>query len=301
MSNSLRPHGLQHTRPPCPPPTLEAYSNSCPLSRWCHPTISSSVVPFSSCPQSFPASRSFQMSQLFPSDGQSTGVSVLPMNIQDWYPLGWTGWISLLSNGLSRVFSNATFQNNQFFGAQPSSTHIHTWLMGKNYITLTRRTFVGKVMSLLFNMLSRLVIVFFFFFPKEQASFNFMAAVTVCSNFATICDPMDPRNSLSQNTVVGNPSLLQGIFPTQRSNQVSHIAGRLFTSWATREAQEYWSGLPIPSPVDLPNPGIEPGSPALQADSLPIGESNLLYSVDWFKCYSQPESPSETYLEIIFN
>ena len=110
---------------------------------------------------------------------------------------------------------------------------------------------------------------------------------------------MDPRNSLSQNTVVGNPSLLQGIFPTQRSNQVSHIAGRFFTSWATREAQEYWSGLPIPSPVDLPNPGIEPGSPALQADSLPIGESNLLYSVDWFKCYSQPESPSETYLEII--
>ena len=113
MSNSLWPHGMQHTRPPCPSPTPEVYSNSCPLSRWCHPAISSSVNPFS-CLQSFPASGSFQMSQLFSSAGQSIGVaasaSVLPMNIQVWFPLEWTGWISLQSKGLSRVFSNTTVQ-----------------------------------------------------------------------------------------------------------------------------------------------------------------------------------------------
>ena len=112
VSDSLRPHGLQHTRPPCPLATPEVYTNSCPLSRWCHPTISSSVVPFSSRLQSFPASGSFQMSQFLTSGGQSTGVSAsasdLPMNIQDWSPLGWTGWISLQSKGLSRVFSNTT-------------------------------------------------------------------------------------------------------------------------------------------------------------------------------------------------
>ena len=122
MSNTLRPHGLQQARPPCPSPTPGVYLNSCPLSRWCHPTISSSLVPFSSCLQSFPASGSFQMSQLFTSGGQSTAVSasasVLPMNIQDWFPLGWTHWISLQTKGLSRVFSNTTVQKHQFFGAQ---------------------------------------------------------------------------------------------------------------------------------------------------------------------------------------
>ena len=110
VSDSLWPHGLQYARLPCPSPTPRVYSNSCPLSRWCHPTTSSSAVPFSSCPQSFPASGSLQMSQLFASGGQSIGVStsasVLPMNTQDWSPLGWTGWISLQSKGLSRVFSN---------------------------------------------------------------------------------------------------------------------------------------------------------------------------------------------------
>ena len=124
MSDSLWPHGLQHTRPPCPSPTPGVYWNSYPLSQWCHPTISSSVVPFSSCLQSFPASGSFQMSQFFTSCGQSIGVSasasVLPMNTQDWSPLGWTGWISLQSKGLSRVFSNTTIQKHQLFGAQPS-------------------------------------------------------------------------------------------------------------------------------------------------------------------------------------
>ena len=110
MSDSLRPHGLQHARPPCLSPTLGAYSNSCPLSRWCHPTISFSNVPFSSCLQSFPVSGSFQMSLFFTSGGQSIGVSasVLPMNIQDWFPSGWTDWTSFQSKGLSRVFSNTT-------------------------------------------------------------------------------------------------------------------------------------------------------------------------------------------------
>ena len=122
--DNLRPHGLQHAIPPCPSPTPRVYPNWCPLSRWCHPAILSSVVPFSSCPQSFPASRSFQMSQLFASGGQNIGVSastsVLPMNTQDWSPLGWTGWISLQSKGVSRVFSNTTVQKHELFGAQLS-------------------------------------------------------------------------------------------------------------------------------------------------------------------------------------
>ena len=124
MSDSLWPHEPQHTRPPCPSPTPGVHPNPCPLSRWCHPTISSSVDPFSSCPQSFPASGSFPMSLFFTSGGQSIGVSasasVLPMNTQDWFPLGWTGWISLQSKGLSRVFSNTTVQKHPFFGARLS-------------------------------------------------------------------------------------------------------------------------------------------------------------------------------------
>ena len=118
MSNSLWPHESQHTRPPCPSPTPGVYSNSCPSSQWCHPAISSSVSPFSSCPQSLPVSESFPMSQLFTWGGQSTGVSasasVLPMNTQDWSPLEWTSWISLQSKGLSRVFSNTTVQKHNF-------------------------------------------------------------------------------------------------------------------------------------------------------------------------------------------
>ena len=122
VSDSLQTHGSQHAKPPCPSPTPGVYSNSCPSCWWCHPTISSSVIPFISCLQSFPAWASFQMSQLFSSGGQSTGVSastsVLPMNTQDWSPLGWTGWISLQSKGLSRVFSNTTVQKHQFLGIQ---------------------------------------------------------------------------------------------------------------------------------------------------------------------------------------
>ena len=123
VSDSLRPHELQHTRPPCPSPTPGVYLNSCPWSRWCHPAISSSVVLFY-CPQSLPASGSFPVSQFFTSGGQSIGVSastsVLPMNIQDWFPLEWTGWISQESKGLPRVFSNTTVQKHQFFTTQLS-------------------------------------------------------------------------------------------------------------------------------------------------------------------------------------
>ena len=137
MSNSLRPQGLQHTRFPCPSPTSGACSNSCPSSRWCHPAVSSSVVPFSSCLQSFPASGSFQMSQFFTSSGQSVGASasasVLPMNIQDWFSLGLTGWISFLSKELSRILSSTAIQRHQFFGTHPylwSNTHNRTLLLG---------------------------------------------------------------------------------------------------------------------------------------------------------------------------
>ena len=135
MSNSLQPHGLQHARPPCPSPTPGASSNSCPLSRCCHPTISFSVVPLSFCLQSFPTSGSFKWAVLCVSSQTiviSASASVLPMNIQDWFPLGWTGWISLLSTGLSRVFSNNTVQKHQFFNTQLSlwsNSHIHTWLL----------------------------------------------------------------------------------------------------------------------------------------------------------------------------
>ena len=133
MSDSLWPHGLQHAKPPCPSPTPRVYPNSCPLSRWCHPAISSSIVPFSSCPQSFPASGSFPMSQLFTTGGQSIGVSastsVLPMNTQDWSPLGWTGWISLQSKGLSESSPTPQFKSINFsalsFLYSPALTSIH--------------------------------------------------------------------------------------------------------------------------------------------------------------------------------
>ena len=143
MSNSLQPHGLQHGRAPCTSPNSGAYSNSCPLNWWCQPTISSSVIPFSSCLQSFPGSRSFPMSHFFPSGGQSIGISAsasgLPINIQDWVSLGWTGWISL--QGLSSVFSNTTVEKQEFFGTQLSlysNSHIHTWLLEKPDLWLDR-------------------------------------------------------------------------------------------------------------------------------------------------------------------
>ena len=141
ISNLLRPHGLQHARLFCPPPSPRACSNSCPLSQWCHPTISSTVIPFSSCLQSSPESGSFPMSWLFASGGQSIGASasasVLPMNIQVWFPLGLTSFISLLSKGLSRVFTSTTVWKHEFFGAQPSlwsESHICTWLLEKLWL-----------------------------------------------------------------------------------------------------------------------------------------------------------------------
>ena len=141
VSDTLWPHESQHTRPPCPSPTPGVHWDSCPSSQWCHPAISSSVVPFSSCPQSLPASESFPMGQLFAWGGQSTGVSALasflPKKSQGWSPSEWTGWISLQSKGLSRVSSNTTVQKHQFFGVQPSSqsnSHIHTWLLEKPWL-----------------------------------------------------------------------------------------------------------------------------------------------------------------------
>ena len=166
MSDSLWPHGLQHARLPSPSQTPVACSNSCPLCQWCHPTISSSVTPFSSCPQSFLASGSFPVNRLFASGGQSNGVSasasILPMNIQDWFPLVLTGLISLQSKGLSRVFPNTTVQKHQCFNTPlslRSNSQIHTWLTGKT-IALTLWTSVGKAMSLPTNSFS----------SKEQTS-----------------------------------------------------------------------------------------------------------------------------------
>ena len=165
MSDCLRPHRLQHARLPCPSPTPRACSNSCPSSRWCHPTISSSVVPFSSCLQSSPASGSFPVSQFFTTGGQSIGVSasasVLPKNIQDWFPLGLTGLISLQSKGLSTVLQHHSSKASilwcfAFFMVQLSHPHVIT---GK-ILPLTRGIFVSKVTSLLFNALSRFFIAF---------------------------------------------------------------------------------------------------------------------------------------------
>ena len=138
VSDSLWPHELQHNRPPCPSPNLGVHSDLHPTNQWCHPAISSSVVPLSSCPHSLPASKSFPMNQFFAWGGQTTGVSAfasfLPKKSQGWSPSEWTGWISLQSKGLSRVFSSTTVQNHQFFGTQLSSqsnSHIHTWLLEK--------------------------------------------------------------------------------------------------------------------------------------------------------------------------
>ena len=164
VSNSLRPNESKHTRPPCPSPTPGFHSDSRPSCKWCHQVISSFVVHFFSYLQSLPASESFPMNQLFPSGGQSTGVSALasylPKKCQDWSPSEWTGWMSLQSKGLSKDLSNTTVQKHQFFGAQPSSQSRFSCMTTGKTIALTRRTLVGKVMFLLLNMLSMLVITF---------------------------------------------------------------------------------------------------------------------------------------------
>ena len=167
MSNSLRPHEPQHARPPYPSPTLRVYPNPCPSSQWCHPTISFSVIPFSSCAQSLPASGYFPMSQLFACGGQNIGVSalasVLPMTIQDWSPLECTGWISLQSKGLSSLLQHHSSKASILLCSAFFIVHTlsHPYMTTGKTIALTRWIFVGKVISLLFNMLSRLVITYF--------------------------------------------------------------------------------------------------------------------------------------------
>ena len=176
MSDSLRPPGLQHTRLPCPSPTPRVYSSSCPLSRWGHPAIFSSVIPFFSCLQSFPASWSFLMSRFSVSGGQNIGVSVsasvLWINIQGWFLLGLTGLISLLSKGLSRIFSNTTVHMIQIS---------HPYMTAGKTIALTRQTFVGKTMSLLFNKLSRFIHLHLcFHLPLTNCSFIYIL-LKLCS------------------------------------------------------------------------------------------------------------------------
>ena len=204
MSYSLGPHGLQHADLPNPSPSPGTCLISCPLSWWCHPTISPSVLPFFACSQYFPTSGSFLTGQFFAPGGQSIGVStsasVLPMNTQDRSPLGWTGWLSLQSTGLSGVFSNTTVQKHKFFSAQPSiwsNSHIHTWLLEKPSITLTRWTFVSKVVSLLFNALSRLFIAFL---PRRKH----LLISWLQSPSAVI---LEPKKIKSVTVSIGSPSI----------------------------------------------------------------------------------------------
>ena len=192
MSNFFQHHGLKHTRPPCPSPSSGACSNSCPLSWWCYPTISSSVIPLSSCLLSFPASESFTVSQLFTSGSQSTGASasaaVLSMNIQGWFPLRLTGLIFLQLRGLVRVFSKTTVWKHQFFGAQPffMVQLSHQYMSTAKTIALTIQTFVGKAMSLFFHMLSRFVIAFL---PRSKH-----LLISLVHSPATVI--LEPKNTL---------------------------------------------------------------------------------------------------------
>ena len=181
MSTSLQLHELQHSRLPCPSLSPWVFSNSSPLGWWCHPNISSFVIPFWSWPQPSPAPQYFPMSWLFASGGQNIGASAsdLPMNIQDWFPLGLTGLI-LLSKGFLRVFSNTTIWKHQFFSSQSSlwsNSHIHMWLLKSH--SFDHWTFIGKVMSLVFNMLFSFITAFL----RSKASFNFVTAVNICSDF----------------------------------------------------------------------------------------------------------------------
>ena len=228
----------------------------------------------------------------WPKYWSSASASVLPVNTQDWSHLGWTGWISLQSKGPSRVFSNTTVQKHQFFGAHLSLVQLsHPYMTIGKTIALTRQTFVGKVMSLLFNVLFGLVTTFL---PRSKclliswlqsssavileprkiksATWCVKVKVKVTHSCPTLWDPIDCTvHGILQARIlewVAFP-FFRGSSQPRDWTQVSHTAGRFFTNWATRETQEYWSGYPVPSPVDLPDPGIKPGSPALQADSLP--------------------------------
>ena len=213
-----------------------ALSNSHPLSQWCHPIILLSVPHFSFCPQSFPASGSFPMSWPFTSHGQSIGASasVLPVNIQGWFPLGITCLISLLSKGLLRVFSSTVAQNHQFFSTQPSlwsNSNICTWLLQKKTIAFTILTFVDKLMSLFFNMLSQLFFLSFFFFnsfsSKEQVSYNFMAAVTVHMI-------LEPRKIKSFTVSTFSSSICQSLqmaIAAMKLKDTCSLEGKLWPAW----------------------------------------------------------------------
>ena len=238
VSNSLLPHQLQHARPPCSSPIPGVYTNSCPSNRWCHPTISSSVVPFSSHLQSFPASGSFPVSQFFTSGSRSIGVSasasVLPMNIQDWFPLGWTGWISLQSKELSRVFLNTTVQNHQFFSAQLSLwstfTPIHDYWVNHSF---DKMTFVGKAMSLLFNMLSRLVITFL---PRSKH----LLISWLQSPSAVI---LEPQKIKSVTVTIVSPSICHEVMVSDAMILVFWMLSlELWNSWGCSVSQSHWRG-----------------------------------------------------------
>ena len=258
MSNSLQLHGLQHARLPCPSPTPGVYSNSCPSRWWCHPTVSSSVIPFSSCLQSFPASGSFQMRRFFACGGQSIGVSastsVLPVNIQDWFPLGLTGLISLQSKGLSRVFYNTTVWKHQFFGAQlysPALTSMISLLVPWNSdLTYSKADFLW-VYSLNRSISIKLV----------AASAKSLQACP------TLCDPIESSSPGSAVSGILQARTLEWVAISfsnawkwkVKVKSLSRV--RLFsTTWTAAyqtppsmgfSRQEYWSGVPLPSPSNL--------------------------------------------------
>ena len=222
VSNSLRPHEPQHVRPPCPSPTLRVHPNPRPLNRWCHPTISSSVIPFSSYPQSFPASWSFQ-SQLFASGGQSIGAtaskSVLPRNTQDWLPSGWTGWIYLQSKGRSRVFSNTTVKKCQFFGAQlysPAVTSIHDHCQR-----------IGRIKKF-----------FDYFVLISRVGGSLVAKLCLTLETPWNCSPPGSSvHGIFQTRILECVAIssCRGSSQPRDWTWISCIAGRFFTDWATRE------------------------------------------------------------------
>ena len=273
VSDSLRPHELQHAKPACPSSTPGVYSNAYPLSWWCHPAISSSVVPFS-CPQSLPASESFPMSLLFRWGGQSIEVSasasVLPMNTQGLISFR-MDWLALQSKGLSRVFSN-TIQKHQFFCAQLSSqsnSHILTWpyihVYGKT-TALTTKIFVGKVISLFFNMLSRFVITFL---PRSKR----LLISWLQSPSAVILEPPKIKTdtvstvSPSISHEVMGPDAMILVFWMLSFKPTFSLSSFTFNHGILQVRILEWVAFPFSS--DLPNPGIKPRSPKLQADFLP--------------------------------
>ena len=239
VSSSLWPHGLQHTRLPSPSLTTWACSNSWPLSWWYHSTISSSVAPFSSCPQSFPGSGSFPMSWLFPSGGQSirASASVLPMNIQGWFPLGLIGLICLLSKELSRVFSSTNIQNHQFFDTQPSLVQLSLlYMITEKTIGLTVWTFVDKVMLLLFNMLSWFVIAFS---SKKVSSVQFSHSIMSNSLWPHVlqharfpCPPPTPRACSNSCPLRWwcHPTISSSVIPFSSCLQSFPVSGSLLMS-----------------------------------------------------------------------